>query len=118
MIKTTRLPRRRYSSETKLAIVRQALSGEQSKAAISRQHDINTNMLCRWIREYQYGAHWLPQDINVPKVYPVMAEVDVTADVTEKTESFDMTVDLRSGHRVTLNGIDAAALKTIFEVLS
>lgn len=56
-----KLPRRRYSNEQKRNIVKAALSGDHSKAAMARAHDINANQLARWIKEYRDSAAWTAQ---------------------------------------------------------
>ena len=42
-----KLPRRRYSNQEKLSIVKSALFGERSRATVARAHDINDNQLAR-----------------------------------------------------------------------
>jgi transposase-like protein len=114
------LKRRKHSASTKSTIVQQALEGELSKAAISRQYDINTNMLSRWIREYQSGAQWSRPYKHKTLMLPVVTEVHeaiATEQPQTKIDSFDVTVDMKSGHRVSLNNIDVSTLKTLFEVL-
>ncbi|WP_141011063.1 transposase, partial [Escherichia coli] len=48
-----RLPRKRYSPEFKMELVRLALEKEGSVAALARQHDVNDNLLFKWIRLWQ-----------------------------------------------------------------
>ncbi|EJH1737677.1 transposase [Escherichia coli] len=48
-----RLPRKRYSPEFKMELVRLALEQEGSIAALARQHDVNDNLLFKWIRLWQ-----------------------------------------------------------------
>ncbi|EBH4484900.1 hypothetical protein BSC09_25200 [Salmonella enterica] len=40
-----RFPRKRYSPEFKMELVRLALEEEGSVAALARQHDVNDNLL-------------------------------------------------------------------------
>lgn len=48
-----RLPRKRYSPEFKMKLVRLALEKEASVDALARQHDVNDNLLFKWIRLWQ-----------------------------------------------------------------
>ncbi|EJB3895947.1 transposase [Salmonella enterica] len=48
-----RLPRKCYFPEFKLELVRLALEQEGSIAALARQHDVNDNLLFKWIRLWQ-----------------------------------------------------------------
>ncbi len=45
-----RLPRKRYYPEFKMEMVRLALEEEVSVAEQARQHDVNDNLLFKWIR--------------------------------------------------------------------
>ena len=45
-----RLPRKHYSPEFKMELVRLALEEEGSIAALARKHDVNDNLLFKWIR--------------------------------------------------------------------
>ncbi|PJX56601.1 MULTISPECIES: transposase [unclassified Klebsiella] len=48
-----RLPRKRYSPEFKVELVRLALEQEGSIAALALQHDVNDNLLFKLIRLWQ-----------------------------------------------------------------
>ena len=48
-----RLPRIHYSPEFKMELVRLALEEEGSIAALARRHDVNENLLFKWIRLWQ-----------------------------------------------------------------
>ncbi|MCK2062569.1 transposase, partial [Citrobacter freundii] len=48
-----RLPRKHYSPEFKMELVRLALEEEGSIAALARKHDVNDNLLFKWIRLWQ-----------------------------------------------------------------
>ncbi|ELL3233433.1 transposase [Escherichia coli] len=48
-----RLPRKHYSPEFKIELVRLALEEEGSIAAQARKHDVNDNLLFKWIRLWQ-----------------------------------------------------------------
>ncbi|MCO7253893.1 transposase [Dickeya oryzae] len=48
-----KFPRKQYSPEFKMELVRMALEEEGSVAALARQHDVNDNLLFKWIRLWQ-----------------------------------------------------------------
>jgi transposase len=48
-----RLSRKRYSPEFKMELVKLALEDEGSVAALARQHDVNDNLLFKWIKLWQ-----------------------------------------------------------------
>ncbi|WP_213209253.1 transposase, partial [Escherichia coli] len=46
-------PRKNYSNEFKLQMVKLALQPRDSVACIAREHDINDNLLFKWLRLWQ-----------------------------------------------------------------
>jgi transposase-like protein len=48
-------PRRLYTNAFKLNVVRETLRPGASVSIIARRHDLNSNMLFRWRREYHQG---------------------------------------------------------------
>lgn len=114
--------RRRFSAQTKLAIVHEALSGEQSKAAIARKYDVNANQLSRWIREYERNATWRSAS---PTLLPVMATDNAPPHLASRPSRQNHDTDAGlvvriqtpSGHCVTLSGIELAGLSSLFEAL-
>ncbi|WP_247621816.1 transposase [Citrobacter freundii] len=59
-----RLPRKHYSPEFKMELVRLALEEEGSIAALARKHDVNDNLLFKWIRLWQREARYLPHKMS------------------------------------------------------
>lgn len=50
-------PKRRYfTSEQKTAIAREALVAGASVSRIARNHDVNTNQVFKWVREYRSAS--------------------------------------------------------------
>ncbi|HHR5276830.1 TPA: IS66-like element accessory protein TnpA [Escherichia coli] len=49
-------PRRSFSNEFKLQMVKLALQPGASVARIAREHDINDNLLFKWLRLWQNGG--------------------------------------------------------------
>ena len=69
-----RLPRKRYSPEFKMELVRLALEKEGSGAALARQHDVNDNLLFKWIRLWQREGrvcHPRKNASSLPALIPV-----------------------------------------------
>lgn len=48
-------PRRRFSVEFKLQLVRAYLAGEGSLKTLAGRHDLNHSLLIYWLRKYQRG---------------------------------------------------------------
>src|SRR5690625_2254799 len=54
--------RRSYSNKFKAEVVAHCLAGDESIASISMPHDINQNLVHRWVTEHRrYGKHDLSQ---------------------------------------------------------
>lgn len=116
------LPRRRYSNDQKLRIVEAALTGEQSKAAVVRAHDINANQLSRWIKEYHEGAAWR---IQATKLLPVTVDAssraliaDVKRPCSITTEQCAVEVTLNTGHQLILNNPSGTLLASLLAALT
>lgn len=58
--------RRRYSAEFKAQSVQTCLRPGTSVAAIARLHNINDNMVHRWIREVEHDASALTSGVAIP----------------------------------------------------
>ncbi|MGT8102263.1 transposase, partial [Escherichia coli] len=70
-----RLPRKHYSPEFKMELVRLALEEEGSIAALARKHDVNDNLLFKWIRLWQReGRVCRPRknSSSLPALIPVL----------------------------------------------
>jgi transposase len=48
------MKRNKYSTEFKLQVVKEAME-TGNKAAVARRYEIGSNMLHRWVREYEQG---------------------------------------------------------------
>ena len=48
-------PKRKYSLDKKLQVVRETLAPGASVSVVARRHDINSNVVFRWRREYMHG---------------------------------------------------------------
>ena len=120
--------RRRFKPETKLQIVQEALSGNLSKAAVARKYDVNTNQVCRWIREYQSGAHWVPNTRSALLPLVIAPEPQVSASsisenpalpkpADHQTAIADVSVRFKSGHHLSVNSASPAHLTALIEAL-
>ncbi|HBR1870906.1 TPA: transposase [Klebsiella variicola] len=81
-----RLPRKRYSPEFKMELVRLALEQEGSIAALARQHDVNDNLLFKWIRLWQReGRVCRPRkkSSSLPALIPVQLQVEPSSPTFE-----------------------------------
>src|SRR5699024_4820241 len=59
-IESTKRKRRSYSKRSKTELVAECLAGEDSIASIALRHDINPNLVHRWVTENRrYGQHEL-----------------------------------------------------------
>ena len=59
-IESTKRKRRSYSKRFKAELVAECLAGEDSIASIALRHDINPNLVHRWVTENRrYGQHEL-----------------------------------------------------------
>ncbi len=114
-----KLPRRRYTNEQKLSIVKAALSGEHSKAAIARAHDINANQLTRWIKEYRDGAAWSAQTTRLLPVSVASTEFAVAPGVQgDDWLNGEINVLLSTGHTLRLNDPSQALLSHLLQMLT
>lgn len=58
-------PRRSFSNEFKLQIVKLALEPGTSVTRITREHDINNNLQFKWLRFWQISSDNNSSDVNV-----------------------------------------------------
>ncbi|MTI64712.1 transposase [Methylophaga sp.] len=115
-----KLPRRRYSNQEKLSIVKAALSGERSRAAVARAHDINANQLSRWIKEYHQGAAWACGETRLLPVTVATSSArdDVQLPPAAAPARCDVEVVLNSGHTLRLNNPTETLLSHLLQVLT
>lgn len=122
MHETTSNQRRRYAPEFKAKVVKQALSGQASKAAVARQHSINANLLSNWIREYRRNAFWT-RKVTTPLVPIVLTEPatptlpNVCQDVGSNDQVAQLTISLATGHQLTLDQASDAQIVQIIRTL-
>ncbi|EOC0702420.1 transposase [Salmonella enterica subsp. enterica serovar Kokomlemle] len=81
-------PRRAFSNEFKLQMVKLASQPGASVARIAREHDINDNLLFKWLRLWQNEgrvSRRLPATINT-STSPTLLPVEVISDTTPSGE--------------------------------
>lgn len=81
-----RLPRKRYSPEFKMELVRLALEKEGSIAALARQHDVNDNLPFKWIRLWQREGrvcHPRKNSSSLPALIPVHLRAEPSPPTSE-----------------------------------
>lgn len=114
--------RRRFSLEYKRQVVEEALTGPDSVSVVARRHDLNTNLLFTWRRQYQRGAlkagavkdlALVPIEIGLP------ASSGTTAVPQPRQAQGELELMLASGHRVCVRGaVDPVMLRVVLEMLS
>jgi len=90
-----RLPRKRYSPEFKMELVRLALEKEGSVAALARQHDVNDNLLFKWIRLWQREGrvcHPRKNASSLPALIPVQFRAEPSPPTSEPPSCSPQTV--------------------------
>ncbi|EPJ3803425.1 transposase [Providencia vermicola] len=81
-----KLPRKRYSPEFKMELVRLALEEEGSVAALARHYDVNDNLLFKWIRLWQReGRVCRPRknSSSLPALIPVQLRAEPSPPTSE-----------------------------------
>ncbi len=116
--------RRAFTPQWKMDIVHQAKSSSRSVSLIARENNINTNQVFRWIREAKKGqARWVRMatgtlplaQSNTPTTFlPVAVAPPKPALPTTSS----ITVELASGHRLTVNNADAQMVRVLLSALS
>ena len=120
--------RRIFSPEWKCQVVKQANRSESSVSSVAREHDLNTNQVFRWMREFEQGkARWvqlvkgeLPATAtNEPaKFLPVTLAQASPDNLAPEPASSCIVVELVGGHRMTVDTSDPKMLKTLLSALT
>jgi len=106
--------RRRWPVALKRQIVAETLAPGASASVVARRHDVNTNQLFRWRRDWREGL--------LGKADPDEGLVPVAIagrDACASGGTGMIEIELAHGARVRVSGrVDAAALRQVLEVLS
>jgi transposase len=93
---------RRWSSDEKLAMVRESLEPGKSVSMVARQHGVNPNQLFHWRKLYQNGS---------------LSAVSAGEEVVPASELSDALKQIRELQRLLgKNGMDASS-RTIMDAL-
>lgn len=117
-----RLPRKRFSPEFKMELVRLALEQEGSIAALARQHDVNDNLLFKWIRLWQReGRVCRPRknSSSLPALIPVQLQAEPSLPAFEPPSCSPPTachIKCRGGE-ITLTHPSAELMSTVLREL-
>ena len=105
--------RRRWPVALKRQIVAETFAPGASASVVARRHDVNTNQLFRWRRDWRDGLLG-PVDGDHGLV-----PVAIAGDVSASAGSGVIEIELAPGVRVRVSGaVDGAALRQVLEVLS
>jgi transposase len=119
-VRVNRTGRRTYSREYKLEIVDECEVPGASVAAVALSHRINANLVRRWIVRHRKGrvvrepsATLLPVTLSAPS-----ARTDVAPLRARLAGAGVIEIELEAGRVRVRGAVDAAALRTVLEVLA
>ena len=123
-------PRRTFTPEFKLDIVRQANSPKASISSIAREHDLNANQVFRWIHEVKENkVKWVLLATRVanplvlqpptsPTFLPVTVHKEDASDKPLVTPTSPLaTFEFANGHRLQLHPDNVELLKQLVAVM-
>jgi len=88
--------RKRYSKEFKQGAISLVLDQGYSRAEAARNLGINTNMLCRWVQEYNQGdgqafrgnGRLIPEQDEIRKLEARVKRLEMEKDILKKATVF------------------------------
>lgn len=105
--------RRRWPVALKRQIVAETLLPGASASVVARRHDVNTNQLFRWRRDWRDGL--LDTGAGDPGLVPVSI---AGREASAAAGSGVIEIELAPGARVRVSGrVDAATLGQVLEIL-
>jgi transposase len=128
-IRVNRTGRRTYTTDFKLAVVRQCGEPGVSVAAIAMAHRINANLVRRWLvghrRKQRHPvsketATLLPVSFESMRESPTAVAQDETGGTTKRGGVSPALIEIELyGARIRLRGaVDVAALRSVLDVLA
>ena len=106
--------RRHWPVALKRQIVAESLAPGASASVVARRHDVNTNQLFRWRRDWREGL--LGTADADERLVPVAI---AGREASTSAGSGAIEIELAHGARVRVSGrVDAAALRQVLEILS
>lgn len=117
-----RFPRKRYSPEFKMKLVRLALEQEGSITALARQHDVNDNLLFKWIKLWQREGrvcHPRKKSPSLPALIPVQLQAEPSPPMFEPTSCLPPTAChiKRRGGEITLTHLPIELISAVLREL-
>jgi transposase len=107
--------RRSWSLDEKRRIVDESLEDGASIAEVARRHDLNTNQLFTWRR--QFGVE-PPAPKEPAPILPVTITPDTTTDYSGPGSNGQMEIVLAEGDRIIVwADVEAAALSRVVKAL-
>ena len=115
--------RRQYSKAYKRQVVEETLTGEDSVSVVARRHDINTNLLFTWRKQYLAGKYDTGEGSSLIPIAMTPVELSTPEhteeDFRERSDKGRLEIVLSGGHRVVVEGtVSPAMLRTALEVLT
>jgi len=108
--------RRSWALEEKRRIVDESLEDGASIAEVARRHDLNTNQLFTWRR--QFGIEPAAPKELAP-ILPVTIAPDTTAEYSDPGPNGQMEIVLTEGDRITVwADVETAALSRVLKALA
>ena len=110
-----RRQRRSWSLDEKRLIVDKSLEDGASIAEVARRHDLNTNQLFTWRR--QFGVEPTAPE-ETPTILPVTITPDATAEYSAPGSTGQMEIVLAEGDRIIVwADVETAALSRVVKAL-
>jgi transposase len=121
-VASRRRARRRHPIAEKLAIVRECLQPGASLAGVALAHQVNANMVRKWVVKYQRGGYGRFIDTGTAMLPVVVKASSVTQSSSKRTQPrseamASVEVELPRGV-LRLQSIDAALLRALIDALS
>jgi transposase-like protein len=121
-------PRRTFTPEHKLDIVKEAIANKASVSIIARKYDMNANQLFRWMREVEHnkmkwvriatGQQTLSKlPVQTPTFLPVTVSQQIPVQQAQSTTSPIVTLEFANGHRLQFHQDNPELLKQLVAVM-
>lgn len=122
-------PRRAYSLDEKLQIVKETHVVGASVSTVARRHNVNPNQVFAWRQLYRQGLlkpgtgaesnPLLPVKVSTPTVLPTEHVRRTPREMAAaERRSPGIEIKLSNGHRIVVHGrVDAKALARVIDVL-
>jgi transposase len=105
--------RRHWPVALKRQIVAETLAPGASASVVARRHDVNTNQLFRWRRDWREGL------LGGADAHHGLVPVEIAREASASAGLGVIEIELSPGVRVRVSGrADAATLRQVLEVLS